>query len=199
MSDICVGCTPGTIPQQYYDCVDYFRKIGAKYFALLKCDWVPADITDIAEWQTALANGDVICSPPGSAVINSATFTTFDKDLCGGKANADIFWPVDFTTYQAAADLSDYTFWDAIYSNAASYRLMVVDCNGAWIVSDDYETATSAPGKSPGFAFNMLNIPSPQAGDANLAQWFAQFEIPKEGTLKRRFLPGVAAAICPAG
>ena len=193
-----MSCTPGTIPAHYFNCANVFRRIGAKFFVLVKCDYQFTDITDPAEWTTALGAGNVIVSPPGDLLFAAPNFTTFDTDRCGGKAVADITWPIDFTTYQVAADLSDFTWWEALYNNASGFRLMTVDCNGIWTVSDEYATGTTSAGNSPGLAFSITALPNPQEGDAKQAQWTTQFEIAKEGLIKKRLLPGVAAAILPA-
>jgi hypothetical protein len=196
MSALCTGCTVSAIPQDYFNCVNVFRRIGAKYFVLVKCDYQFTDITSAAEWTAARTAGNVVCSPPGDLTWATANFTTFDTDKCGGKAVGDITWPIDFTTYQVAADLSDFTWWEALYNGSAGWRLMTVDCNDIWTVSDAYATGTTSAGNNPGLPFSITALPNPQEGEAKNAQWVTQFEVAKEGLIKRRFLPGVAAAIC---
>lgn len=194
----------GSIPASYHDiCVgDVLRDFGFKQVIWLRCDYEFTDILDPDEWITARDNGDVGISPEGSITINTPTQPTFVIDGCLREKAGQATIPIDYFTYQTADDLSDFDYWKTINSNAASYRIMLVDCNGIFWVSDNFKAAIllGAPamvaGESPGLEFSITQLPIPQPGAEPTYQiWSMQFQIKISSVPCVSYLPGVLTAL----
>lgn len=202
MSLICsTACgAAATLPANYFNCLDNFRKFGAKYFALMKCTWVPTDVESAAEWGTAKTAGNVMLSPPGALVQQAPTAEAFIVDGCGREVVGEVTYLFDFETHQTKDDLTDCDTWNDFFKNSAAYRIVFVDCEGNWTLSDAYTAAIKAgastvAGNSPGFEFSVTVVPHQVAGNGGYAKWVTQIKVKTTGVLCQSLLPGVLAAI----
>lgn len=194
-----------TLPSNYFNCSTKTRKYGYKYFVLTKCDYQFTDVLDAGEWTTALAAGDVVCSPPGILTLPVPDQTVIDID-CDTKVTTDITYTIDFLTYQVSeGDVTDCDFFKALYDDSSEYNILWFDCvagDERWSVQDDWKTqiGLGAPatvsGTSPGFTFSVTQIPTWQAGDGDRGQWATQFQLEVDGMICNELIPGAAAAVC---
>lgn len=207
MAAICAA-TCGIIqnpPSTYFDCADETRNFGFKHFVLIKCDYQFTDILDSAEWEAAVANGDVKIGPPGSLVINPATANSFEIEGCGREITGEATFTVDFTTYQfgkfTTANVPDSVmYWRDVFKNSVSYRMMMPDCHNTlplFFMDDGWMDAISGgapatvPSANPGFEFSVTTLPNWSAGQERLGVWTTQFTIKKVGIMEAALLPGV--------
>lgn len=209
MSLLC-STTCGAItspPASYFDCTDQFREFGANYFALVKCDYAFTDVTDPVEWGAAITAGSIQISPPGELIQQAPTLTVAEIEGCRREVVGDIAFTFDYTTIQTAADLSDYDYWQDVFTNSAAYRIIPIHCDGRMtmetefvdLINGDVVTVT---GLNPGFEFSVTVVPHiVENADLRYEQWTTQFRIRRSGAkgiLKAAALPDVYAAIKPA-
>lgn len=194
------------VPINYHDiCLgDILRKAGWKQFVLVKCNLQFTDVLDPAEWATHLAAGDVGVSPEGTLNFNPPAQASFPIDGCGRTAPDETSLLIDYFTYQTKEDLSDFVYWKSFFRRAASFRIMPVDCNGIFYVSDNFATAIAAgspatvAGESPGLEFSVPQIPIPLAGaNPNFVSWTTQIQIDIVDVPCGVYLPGVLDALVP--
>jgi hypothetical protein len=209
MSLLC-STTCGTIaspPASYFDCTDEFREYGANLFALVKCDYQFTDITDATEWNTAITSGDVQISPPGQVLMQAPTQTVTEIEGCRREVVGDIQYTIDFNTLQVAPDLSDYTYWKTLFANAAAYRIIIIHCDGRFMMEDEFIDQANGgtpviTGKNPGFEFSVTAVPYiGEQTDLRYEQWITQFRIKRSqatGVIAAAALPDVYAAIKPS-
>lgn len=201
MSAICsTTCGTSTLAQQYFNCVDVFRKSGANEFILMSCSWVPADVTSATDWETAVTANEVHISPPGKLIIQPPTFDLIEIEGCGREVPGELSTLIDFETYQTQEDLSDCDYWSDLFTNFASYRIAFVDCNNSFKLSKAYTDAikagnTTVAGSSPGFVFSVTIPPHELEGDGDYVKWQTQFKIKTTGVLCSVALPGVRSAL----
>ena len=211
MAAICASSC-GTIqdpPSTYFDCEDEIRKFGFNHFILAKCDYQFTDILDAAEWQAAVASGDIKISPPGKAVINAPNVTSFEIEGCGREIPGESNYTVDFTTYQfggfTTANVPDsVVYWRDVFRFSGSYRMLLPDCdsvNPLFFMDDGWmdQIGGGAPATvanaNPGFEFSIITPPNWSEGQEKKGVWTTQFSIKKSGVMEAALLPGVFAAL----
>lgn len=211
MSAVCSTAfgAPPDVPTSYFAGTDAFRQFGYNYFILVSCDYQFTDIMDPSEWTTAITANDIHISPPGALIINPPDNPIVQIEGCLRETVGVNTYLVDFATYQFggftdnASDSAKY--WRDIFNNAASYHMLILDCNGMFHVADGWmdaiETGTSGAspvtiaGETPGFAFGITQTPTWVAGEADLGTWSTQFSIKKTGVIESALIPGVPAIL----
>lgn len=201
MSSLCAtACCPTTTapPVAYATCNRTTRKIGVKRFGLVKCDYAFTDVTDPAEWATAISNGDIQWSPLGNLAINAPTQTVIPLNACGDKITTTPEYLLDYKTLLVAEDDSDFTYFQNVTEGAGAFKLFWIDCNGLFYFPnsavDAIAGATVALGAanlSIGFDYSITQTPY-QANNNDLAEWTMQMSITQTGVLKGIELAGVA-------
>ena len=182
MAAICAaGCgVRPAVPSAFNNgCTDLLRQFGANFFILIKCDYQFTDITDTAEWTTAIAADDIHVSPPGALIGNPPSNPVVVIEGCQREVVGVNEYTWGFSTYQTGAVLNnvplDVAYWCELVGNSVSYRVMFLDCSGILWVDDGWmaaaETAAGTPpvtvsGANPGFAFSMSAMPTWVEGDA---------------------------------
>ena len=190
------------LPVNYYTCDKEVKlKWGWNHFILIKCDWLPADITDPAEWAQAVTDGNVVCSPLGILNPGTPNSTEITVSGCGRKDVGEVLYPYNFQTYFGTCDHTGNQFWKQLFDGVGSFRFLTVDCNGLWNLPDAWAdhviNGSPAPtGISPGWEFGITTIPSPIQLDGNIKGYNADFEIPFNGVMCEARLDGVLSAIC---
>jgi len=208
MSLLCVADCASVIeavPTNYHDpCEgDILRKFGWKQFVVVSCDYQFTDLLDTDEWQAARDLGKVGISPEGRLDFNQPNQDSFEIDGCGREVADEAEILIDFGTYQTKDDLSDFDYWKSLYQRHAGYRILPVDCNGIFYISDSYKAALVAgggaitvAGESPGLEFSMPRTPMPLAGaNPNFVYWTMQLQIKFTDVLCATYLPGVLTAL----
>lgn len=177
MSSLCDTACGGaaTLPTAYDDnCAPERRRSGASYFVLITCDTV-LDITDDTAVAAAIVAGDVAISPKGKLEKNGTDQEVIDDAYgCGQKIIGGLTTNYTFTTYNSAGceSVDDYTYWNSIFSNYQSFRMIPVDCCGFL-----HYNATDNATANPGFEFSITSFPDFVSGEADLGQWEIGFAI----------------------
>jgi len=208
MSLLCVADCTGVIeviPTNYHDPCggDVLRNYGWKQFVIVSCDYQFANILDTDEWQAARDAGFAGISPEGILNFNQPNQDSFEIDGCRREVADEAEVLIDFGTYQTKDDLSDFDYWKDLYRRVSNYRILPVDCNGIFYISDSYKAALVAgvppitvAGESPGLEFSMPRTPMPLAGaNPNFVYWTMQLQIKFTDVLCAAFLPGVLTAL----
>lgn len=202
------ACGTASLVSTYFDCTDKTRKYGGNYFLLIKCDYQFTDITDPTEWQTAVTNGDIAVSPPGSVVVNAPDASSFVIEGCGREIVGEATYTVDFTTYQVGDNTNnvpdDIVYWRDLLDGSPNYRLVLLDCNEIFRMDDGWMdaiiTAAGTPpvtisGANPGFEYSVTQIPFFAAGEEQLGVWTTQFTVKKIGMMEGALLPGIVPVL----
>ena len=201
MSLLCVPCdVPVQPPQSFEDCIIELRKFGASKFALLACNYEFTDITSPAEWEAAIAAGNIAISPSGVLTIGEPEVTNFVITGCGIEAVGELNYPITFTSYSTKLDLSDYDYMIDLFDRSLSLRLIPIDCNSifnltpVWssaVKNQDSESVTASADQSPGFEFSITSPPSWIEGEGSKGQWSMSFSVKTNKPLNGVYLPGV--------
>ena len=208
MSLLCVagdcGVDSSIILPNYHDqCAgDVLRKFGISQFVLVRCDYQFADLMSLVEWGVARDDGNAAISPMGIVSIDEPTQEPFEIDGCRRQVVAETLLPVNYSTYQVDEMLEDYAYWKQFHKVSHLYKIMLVDCNGVFWISDAYGEAIQNPppvtvtGVSPGLDFSLVRMPLPAIGDNGTHQvWSMQFELRLDAVVCGAYLPGVAALL----
>lgn len=88
----CPECVGEETPPNYMcdPCASVVYPGGLPGFAAKKCTYTFADITDPAEWETAIANKDVFIRYNGNRILGSLPTPEFSEKLRGSCATSDI-------------------------------------------------------------------------------------------------------------
>lgn len=107
------------------------RSGGISKFAFIKCDYQFTDLSSRAEWEAAVASGDVVFSGLLLAQKPKGSFTKKRISSCSpeqlvGKENQ-----VTFQDYNSdPEDCKDVDFWNTIVQNSSSYQWGYYTCDG---------------------------------------------------------------------
>lgn len=193
---------PGAIAARYDDCSeDVTREYGFNHFILVKCDYEFTDILDPTEWGAAVTAGDILISPAGTLTIAAPTQDTIEAEGCGRTIPGKLTYQVDFYTYQVAADLSDWAYWNDFFNYYPGWRIMFLDCNGFFYIDNAWPgviglgSPATIAGETPGMEFSVTQPPRWEAGDGRLGRWAVQFEIKTKKIMGVAALPGVPAVL----
>lgn len=196
MSLLCsTNCGTVELPAAIDECDIAPLKTSGLYFIFLKCDYQFIDVTDTVEWAAALVSGDVVASPCGFWGAALPAQTSFDIK-CGEKFQTQEGRQFAFTGSEInQTDLSDQAFYKTIRDNYKNYKVIPVTCDKQFSVTDAYASAITALDQSPGFDFSWIVPPDwvVVEGENNLMTWQFTLQVPANGIICRRYLPGVSA------
>lgn len=191
------ACTTAALPAGINRCVMDAVTTSGECFIFMKCDYQFSDVTDVAEWELAQTNGDVVISPAGFWGKAVPTETSFDI-TCSEKFQTQEGDQFVFESYLLKLDdLADQTFYKELRANYAAYKVIPVTCDGQFLVTDDYLTATTVAEESPGFDFSWVVSPNYEivSGPNNPFKWTFTMQIGTPDIICRRYLPGVKEAL----
>jgi hypothetical protein len=196
MSLLCTttSCATTNLPAQLDPCDLTPVQTSGLGFIFIKCDYQFTDITDVAvEWPAAIISGDVVVAPSGFWGSPLPAQTSFDIS-CGVKFQTQEGKIIEYTGSEInATDLSDQDFWKTLRANYKSYRVLPFTCDNQILIADNYQSAVTVAGESPGLVFSWTVPPDYviTSGENNLMQWFASMLIPTDGIVCRRYIPGL--------
>ena len=196
MSLLCTttSCATTNLPAQVDPCDLTPVQTSGLGFIFVSCSYQFTDITDVAvEWPAAIASGDVVVSPCGFWGAALPAQTSFDIK-CGEKFQTQEGKILEFLGNEiVASDLSDQDFWKTLRANYKSYRVLPFTCDGQFMIADNYVSAVTVAGESPGLNFSWTVPPDYviTSGENNLMQWNMSMLIPTDGIICRRYIPGL--------
>lgn len=185
-------------------CKREVRSYGYPYFILIKCDYQFTDIKDTAEWTTAIAANNIRFSPKGTLQLTPPSLTPIESAGDGEVITPLAVYSWNYTTYRAdATGTTDYDYWASVFQNQDSYRIMIVDRNQDFTMTDNFAAAILAAGagaatvtgENPGFEFSFTQPPVPVEGEGSRFQWSTSIQVTKDGVLRAAKLPGVMSVI----
>jgi hypothetical protein len=197
-----------TLNPDYSPCKFERRDWGYSRLIRIKCDEVFTDINDPEEWAAKITAGAISVSPVGQLNIGEPSFTTLITSGCGEETPGSQEYPLDFTTFRTDKDLADYAFFKEVQDNVQNTRLILMDCNGIFHLSDEYYAglvggngSESQPidlsTLSPGFNYSLTRVPQfvENEGPGKTGNWVVNFKIIKQGMFNGIYLPGVPSVI----
>lgn len=194
------------IPASYDEgkCAPVLRDFGYKTFILIKCGFAFTNILDAAEWDAAIAAGDIIAGPKfGNLAFGDETVDTW-TDGCGTQYPTNRTTPITFTTPSTCLDYSDEDWWYFFDKSFTGYTFIAVDCNGRLKMDDTTVTAikdAQAGGVTTVAASNIgftLSVPTPPKfgegpnGVGKFGIWTVGLEITSNCILRSVEIPGVS-------
>jgi len=131
---ICPSACAPTLPVTYSGgCGIISRPGGIKKFAFIKCDYTFTDITDPAEWTTAITAGDIVGSGLVLAQKPKGSFTkkriaSCEPEAVVGAEKSITFQDYNTDTVTPGGSLA-YDFWNAILTQPQNYLFSYYTCD----------------------------------------------------------------------
>lgn len=128
------ACAP-TLPSSYSGgCGIISRPGGIRKFAFIKCDYTFTDISDPAEWTTAIANGDVIGSGLVLAQKPKGSFTkkriaSCEPEAVVGAEKSITFQDYNTDTVTGPGGVLHYDFWNTILQQPQNFLFAYYTCD----------------------------------------------------------------------
>lgn len=128
-------CAPA-LPATYSGgCGVVTRPGGIKKFAFIKCDYTFTDITDAAEWTSAIASGDVVGSGLVLAQKPKGSFTKKRIASCEPEAVVGAEKTITFQDYNTdgvtgATGVLHYDFWNSVLQQPQNFLFAFYTCDG---------------------------------------------------------------------
>ena len=198
---ICTNtCAVAVLPSILDQCDLEAIQASGQFFIFMKCDWVPTDITDPAEWAAAVISGDVVITPCGFFGKPLPSQTNHDV-TCGRKYQVQEGQQYVFlSNLVERITLEEQEFYKILRANARKYHVIPVLCDelGAQFILDaEYIENITVPGRTPGRPFTWIVPPDwvVESGENNLFNWNFTLQIPNPGIDCRRRLAGVSNAL----
>ena len=205
MSTICsTDCGAAAALNNYYDpCDEVTRQSGGECVILERCDHVFTDITDAAEWTTAIAAGDIFKLPVGKWQLPEPSVNLLeDATGCGRDIDQSLEYTLPFTTPFAARDSTDFVMWKQIFKDKGSWRVIPKSCDDMFYMSDPWfdnviNGATAPTDKTAGMTFSFAVPPHEirEGTSENIVQWAFTMTIKTSELLCAASLPGVPAVL----
>lgn len=169
-------------------CTPQVRKTyGFPYYALVKKGFLQTfDPSILANWETAIAAGDIQLSPCGKFELGTPTFTTStDTNNCGITEILETIYQPTFTTYGSDPDgLTHCDYWAAL-TEEECLDIIFFDCADNVIVNPIYRKLIATPAINnnigAGLQYSLIQAPYVDNGDANKERTNVQFEIKLDG------------------
>lgn len=133
---ICNSTCAPDLPVNYTGgCGIVTRPGGIKRFFFAKCDYTFQDITDVAEWQSAIADGKVVQSglilgqkPKGS--FTKKRIASCQPEGIVGAEKQITFQDYNTDTVTPGGGCLAYDFWNTILLQPSSYQFGYYTCDG---------------------------------------------------------------------
>ena len=132
---ICPDACTIDLPDVYADgCGVVTRNGGISRIVFVKCNYTFVDVTDTAEWSTAIGTGDIVVSgyllgqkPKGS--FTKKRVVSCDPEAVVGAEHTITFQDYNTDTITVGGHgVLQYTFWNTILSDTTKYKLMFITC-----------------------------------------------------------------------
>lgn len=192
MALVCGSCGISALTpfQKHCDIKNHTRKGGIRRVGFIKCDYVFADITDPTEWQTAIADGDILTSPDGVGSKPATNKTTKKLTSCTTEDVVNKEHIINFRSYDMdLVNETDFDAWDAIDQGMGGYRLFWIGCDGLVYLHSSYAT------ENAGFEVSG-SVDYIQEEDGNDSAYFeAELKFNYKGIVKGYKLPGVVEVL----
>jgi hypothetical protein len=120
------------------------RKGGISHIGFIKCDYQFVDVTDAAEWATAVAADDVHIVSEGVGSKPETSKVTQKLSSCRPATMVGETHTLPFRTY--AVDDTLYTDFDVhndVRNNIEAYRMFWIGCDGLFYLNPAYATASA--------------------------------------------------------
>lgn len=137
MASCAAECAPELLTFPDAACGSAPRPGGIKRFIFVKCDVTFADITDLAEWATKIAAGDVRASGDILGSKPKGSFTQKRLSSCApeqvvGKVSTINFIDnnADPNSHPTVDSYADYLFWNSIQENYRALDFGYITCDG---------------------------------------------------------------------
>lgn len=128
------ACAP-TLPTTYSGgCGIVSRPGGIRKFAFIKCDYTFTNIADALEWETAIANGDVIGSGLVLAQKPKGSFTkkriaSCEPEAVVGAEKSITFQDYNTDTVTGPGGVLHYDFWNTILQQPQNFLFAYYTCD----------------------------------------------------------------------
>lgn len=191
---LCTPCGTPATPDQLLRCDLEPTQESGLTFAFMTCDYQFTDITDLAEWQAAIAANDIVIAPSGWWGKALPSQTTHNIS-CGKTFTTQ--QGVDFAYYsnlvENVSPFSEQDFYMYLRTKYAQYRVIPITCGGRFLIADEYRTAITAAGKTPGMPFSWIVPPDYEIiqGEDNLLAYHFTLRIPSATFQYWRYLKPV--------
>lgn len=163
---------------QKWSCPTAVAQTG-RFQAFIKCDVVPStDIFDAANWAALITAGDMRLTPEGVWSLPDPDTQQNEYNIgCKSKRQTYIKgFTAPFSTQEIDVnDLGHFEYMDDIWTNSASYRMVLIDCLGWLYIDYDVYKAWLDGGKPavfpvpanlhPGYEFTWDAVPRPGFDD----------------------------------
>ena len=105
------------------------RSGGIPYLGAIDCSIDFTDITDVGEWESAIASGSIVLFPKGLGEKPETEKTTQRMTSCDPEQTVLQIHPLNFQTFDAnLTDNSDFDNWIKVEKNQKNYRFFYIDC-----------------------------------------------------------------------
>lgn len=111
------------------------RAGGIKQFAIVKCSYTFADISDREEWEAAITAGNAVISGQVLGQKPKGTFTKKRISSCSPESIVGAEKQITFqdynvgNVYAANAHCAAYNFWNTVLTEASSYQFGYITCD----------------------------------------------------------------------
>lgn len=167
------------------------RSAEIKKLVVGRCDLAFTDITDQAEWQTKIANGDIVVMLTGNGSLAEKTYGQTIRIGCSDYETS-ARKAFEFMTY--LADNTGYTEWSVynnLIANRANLSVMFLSCDNILYINPDYTA-----GGNPLINTTKIDFDQVLSGEADgKAQWITKGEISEYRILKPALLPNSVIAV----
>ena len=133
---LCDSACNVALPYPYSNACGVVTKPGGiNRIVFMQCDFDFTDITSDGEWNAAIAAGEVVASGMLLGSKPKGTFTKKRVNSCSperviGGEKTVVFMDYNDGTVHDADDCAEYEFWNAILANPASFRALLITCDG---------------------------------------------------------------------
>lgn len=108
------------------------RPGGINRIGFVRCDYEFTDITDQAEWDQAILDGDVVLSGLLLANKPKGTFNKKRVNSCAPEQVIGVARTIDFNDSNRSEHADDtlvYVFWNTILDNPSAYKMFYITCD----------------------------------------------------------------------
>jgi len=149
-------CTPNLPINYQQSCNVVTRTSGIKFLIFFKngvtFDESTDPITDWENWQTKVANGDIIITPELATGEHPETDDTTEPiSTCGTDAVVNETHSINGTVKKLDADEKDFTFFNTLKTNLYNYNVGWIGCDGLVYVGSN-----TSPGFTPNGKINHV-------------------------------------------
>jgi hypothetical protein len=136
---VCASSCVVTAPVRYTSgCGVVTRNGGIKALAFIACDYEFTDITDAAEWATAIGANNVVLTGELMAELPRASPNKKRVSSCSAERTIGYTRTIAFVDYNTDPNWNagspttrDTTFWNTLLANPNKFKMAYYTCDGA--------------------------------------------------------------------